>query len=247
MNEPGLPHVRPEENSRHGRLSARPRPPVSVPTGTGLLPFDGPTGELLALSYVPAPVDGRPYRLVLLLHGAGGSPRQALDLLLPVADERRLLLVSPKAAASTWDIVLDGYGPDVRRIDRVLEQIFNAYPVEHLTVGGFSDGASYALCLGLTNGDLFDTVLAFSPGFAAPLVTHAQPRVFVSHGIADRVLPIDSCSRRLVPRLKTLGYGVTYKEFDGGHEVPDQIVHDGIRWLLTGAAGGPSFGQAAPG
>jgi predicted esterase len=247
VNEPGLPHVRPEENSRHGRLSVRPGRPVAVSTRTGLLPLNGPTGELLALSYVPAPVDGRPYRLVLLLHGAGGSPRQALDLLLPLADERQMLLVSAKSAASTWDVIVDGYGPDVRRIDRLLEQVVDGYPVEHLTVGGFSDGASYALCLGLTNGDLFDAVLAFSPGFAAPLVTHGQPRVFVSHGTADRVLPVDTCSRRLVSRLEALGYGVTYQEFGGGHEVPDQIVQDGIRWLLSGAAEPPSFGQAPPG
>lgn len=237
VNEPALPHIRPEENSRHGRLSVRAYPPVSAPTRTGLLPLDGPTGELLALNYVPAPADGPPYRLMLLLHGAGGSPRQALDLLLPVADEHRLLLVAAKSAASTWDLIVDGYGPDVRRIDRVLEQIFDSHPVESVTVGGFSDGASYALSLGLTNGDVFDTVLAFSPGFAAPLVTHGQPRVFVSHGAGDPVLPVDPCSRRLVPRLKALGYGVTYDEFDGGHEVPEQVVHRATRWLLSGDGG----------
>jgi predicted esterase len=237
VSEPALPHLQPEENSRHGRLSARPAPPVSVPTRTGLLPLDGPTGELLALSYVPAPPDGRPYRLVLLLHGAGGSPRQGLDLLLPIADEHRLLLVAAKSTASTWDLIIDGFGPDVRLIDRLLEQIFDSHPVEHVTVGGFSDGASYALSLGLTNGDLFDTVLAFSPGFAAPMVTHGQPRVFVSHGTGDPVLPVDSCSRRLVPRLKTLGYRVTYDEFNGGHEVPEQVVHQATRWLLGGDGG----------
>jgi predicted esterase len=36
----------------------------------------------------------------------------------------------------------------------------------HPTRGpGFSDGASYALSLGLANGDLFTHVLGFSPGF----------------------------------------------------------------------------------
>lgn len=237
VHEPAPPHVRPEENSRHGRLSVRPLPPASAPTGTGLLTLDGPGGELLALTYVPTPLDGRPYRLVLLLHGAGGAPRQALDLLLPLADEHRLLLVAPKSAASTWDVIIDGLGPDVRRLDRVLEQVFDSYPVDHLTIGGFSDGASYALCLGLTNGDLFDTVLAFSPGFAAPLVTHGQPRLFVTHGSADPVLPVEPCSRRLVPRLRALGYDVTYAEFAGGHEVPEQLVHRATRWLLPGDDG----------
>jgi predicted esterase len=238
VNEPALPHIQPEENSRHGRLSVRPYPPVSAPTQTGLLSQDGPTGDLLALNYVPAPADGRPYCLVLLLHGAGGSPRQAVDLLLPVADEHRLLLVAPKSTASTWDLIVDGFGPDVRRIDRVLEQVFDSHALERITVGGFSDGASYALSLGLTNGDLFDAVLAFSPGFAAPLVTHGQPRVFVSHGTGDPVLPVDRCSRRVVPRLKGLGYGVTYEEFEGGHEVPADVVQRATRWLLSGGTSG---------
>ena len=236
MTEPAQPHRQPEENSRHGRLTVRPYPPVAAATEAGLRSLDGPNGQLLALAYVPAPVDGRPYRLVLLLHGAGGSPRHGLQLLLPIADQHRLLLLAPKSTASTWDLIIDGYGPDVHRIDRVLEDMLDAYPVDAITVGGFSDGASYALSMGLTNGDLFDSVLAFSPGFTAPLVTHGQPRVYVSHGTGDRVLPIDACSRRIVPRLDALGYPVEYEEFDGGHEVPEPIVEHAVAWLLTGAA-----------
>jgi predicted esterase len=120
----------------------------------------------------------RPYRLVLLLHGAGVGPRHGLELLLPGADERRLLLLAPKSRASTWDVILDGFGPDVRRTDRVLEEMLDAYAVDAITIGGFSDGASYALSIGLTNGDLFDAVLAFSPGFTAPLLTPVTTALF---------------------------------------------------------------------
>jgi predicted esterase len=121
-------------------------------------------------------------------------------------------------------------GPDVHRIDRLLTGLLGAYPVRDLLIGGFSDGASYALSLGLANGDLFDGIIAFSPGFAAPPVTYGRPRVFVSHGTADRVLPIDRCSRRIVPRLTASGYDVTYHEFAGGHEVPDDVVRHALTW-----------------
>ncbi|TDB73888.1 alpha/beta hydrolase [Micromonospora sp. KC721] len=225
------PHRQPEENSRHGRLMVRPGRLVAASARTGLVPFDGQAGEPIALAYVPQPVGDHPYRLVLLLHGAGGSPRAALELMLPVADEQRLLLVAPQSTAATWDLITSGFGPDVRRIDRVLQEILAGYPVAGMLIGGFSDGASYALSIGLINGDVFDAVLAFSPGFAAPLVTHGRPRVYVSHGTGDAVLPVDPCSRRLVPRLRMLGYDVAYDEFDGGHEVPESIVRRSVRWL----------------
>src|SRR5919202_3330474 len=233
VREPARPHARPEENWRHGRLAVQPGLPAAVRGRTGLLPLDGRAGELLALAYVPEPADGRPYHLVLLLHGAGASSRQGLDLLMPVAAQHRLLLLAPKSTAASWDVIVNGYGPDVRRIDRVLEEILAGYPVADRSVGGFSDGASYALSIGLTNGDLFGAVLAFSPGFAAPLVVHGRPRVFVSHGTRDRVLPVDRCSRSLVPRLRAMGYNVAYEEFDGGHEVPAPVVERAAAWLLS--------------
>ncbi|HEV7898873.1 MAG TPA: phospholipase [Planosporangium sp.] len=237
VTEPAPAHPQIEENSQHGRLSVRPYKPVSVSGRTGLLSFEGPAGDLLGLAYVPAPVDDRPYHLALLLHGAGGSPRHGLDLLLPAADEHRLLLLAPKSALATWDVIVDGFGKDVRRIDRMLEEITDSYPVSDVTVGGFSDGASYALSIGLTNGDLFSAVLAFSPGFAAPLVVHGRPRVFISHGVDDTVLPITSCSRRLTPRLEAMGYPVVYDEFDGGHEVPEHVVNHAVSWLMSGVEG----------
>jgi predicted esterase len=231
IEEPGHPHGEPEESFGHGRLSVRLSAPVRPSTRTGPVPIVASDGGLPALTYVPEPVDTGPYRLVILLHGAGGSARQGLELMLPVARSRRLLLVATESAGASWDVISPGFGPDVRRLDRVLSEVLGGYPVDRLSIGGFSDGASYALSLGLTNGDLFDSILAFSPGFAAPMVTHGAPRVFISHGVDDRVLPIDRCSRRLVPRLRRSGYDVTYEEFDGGHEVPDDIVRRASAWL----------------
>jgi predicted esterase len=140
----------------------------------------------------------------------------------------------PDSRQQTWDVIAGGYGPDVAYIDRALEQTFDLYNVDpaRIAISGFSDGASYALSLGATNGNLFTHVIAFSPGFMAPASEHGSPALFISHGTGDRVLPIDACSRKIVSRVKRAGYRVRYKEFDGPHTVPAEIAGEALEWFL---------------
>jgi predicted esterase len=99
-------------------------------------------------------------------------------------------------------------------------------------VGGFSDGATYALSLGLINGDFFKSIVAFSPGFVINGDAHGKPRIFISHGTSDHILPIDRCGRRLAGELKAKGYDVTFREFDGDHEIPADIARAGLSWVV---------------
>jgi predicted esterase len=172
--------------------------------------------------------------LILLLHGAGGHAQQGLELLRNLADATGVVLLAPASRERTWDLLIGRrFGPDVTIIDRALEQTFSRYAVDptRLAIGGFSDGASYALSLGITNGDLFTHVLAFSPGFVAPAGKTGLPRIFVSHGTRDGVLPIDRCSRRIVPELERSGYEVLYREFDGGHTISPDIALEAVGWF----------------
>ena len=127
------------------------------------------------------------------------------------------------------------FDEDVAFLDRALEFVFARLAVDpaRLAIGGFSDGASYALSLALANGDLFPRVVACSPGFVMSAPTQGRPRVFVSHGTADQILPIDQCSRVIVPRLRTMGYEVTYREFEGRHEMPADVLDEALRWMTT--------------
>jgi phospholipase/carboxylesterase len=167
------------------------------------------------------------------LHGAAGAARYGVDLLRSPSDALGLLVLAPTARGPTWDVILGGYGPDVDFLDRALEFVFGRWAVDptRLAVGGFSDGASYALSLGLANGDLFTHILAFSPGFAAPACHRGRPRIYVSHGTHDRVLPIERCGRELVPMLRRAGYDVRYREFDGPHTVPAEIAREAAGWF----------------
>ena len=218
-----------------GRLLARPGgPPRDETVPTGLQPLGlGPGRD--GLVYVPPGYDAsRPAPLALMLHGAGGDARGGISPFLPLADEAGLVLLAPESREETWDVLLGGYGPDAGFIDRALERTFERLAVDArgLGIAGFSDGASYALSLGLTNGDLFGHVIAFSPGFSSPAERRGKPPVFVSHGTGDEVLPIDRTSRRILPRLERMGYEVRYREFDGPHAVPEPIAREALEWFL---------------
>ena len=102
-------------------------------------------------------------------------------------------------------------------------------------VGGFSDGASYALALCRINGDLFSRVVAFSPGFVPPGRATGKPEIFITHGSDDRILPYESTSGRIAPALKRAGYLVTLRTFAGGHTVPAELAREAFRWAISTA------------
>jgi phospholipase/carboxylesterase len=215
----------------HARPRSTARPPGLTPGRHILGRSEGRDGAL----FVPEGLSrSAPAPLIVALHGAGGTASQALDLFAVAAEARRVLILAPESRGRTWDVMLGRYGPDVRFIDDALEHVFERQAVDpgRIAVGGFSDGASYALSLGLTNGDLFSEILAFSPGFMAPTAQVGAPRIFVSHGLHDEVLAIESCSGRLVPKLREAGYIVFYHAFDGGHVVPPAVAAAAMAWFL---------------
>jgi phospholipase/carboxylesterase len=216
-----------------GRLTARPRKNVATSAqGRRALELDRGRDALLQM---PAGVAAGPLPLLVLLHGAGGGGEGILRRLGSAADDAGVAVLAPDSRGGTWDAIRDGFGRDVTFIDRALARVFDLVSVDpaRVAVGGFSDGATYALSLGMVNGDLFRRVLAFSPGFIVGGASHGTPRVFISHGTADPILPIEQCSRVIVPRLKQRGYDVTFREFDGRHEIPAAIAREGMQWLAA--------------
>jgi phospholipase/carboxylesterase len=220
------------------RLTARPGA-RSGRCGDGLAPGLGRLGlgrDRDGLLYVPPKGRGRggaPAPLIVSLHGAGShGATMVAEPVLARADAIGALILAPDSRGDSWDVLSGGFGPDVAFLDAALRAVFDATPVDpgRLAISGFSDGASYALSVGLVNGDLFSHVLAFSPGFMAPDDQHGQPPIFVSHGTGDAVLDVDRCSRALVPLLEQVGYAVTYAEFDGGHELPPGILDEAFAW-----------------
>lgn len=236
----GVPADEYSADAARGRLLARPPSPGQTPTSTppeapGLhaLALPGEVGRA-ALLYLPTGYDAtRPLPLVVMLHGAGGGPQSTLALLQSLADEAGLILLVPASHLPSWDLVMGGFGPDVASLDRALDYVFAHCAVDpaRVVIAGFSDGASYALALGVINGELFSRVIAFSPGFLRAREWHGQPRIYVSHGTRDDILPVEACGQRVVEQLRGAGYDVTYHEFDGPHTVPAEIAREAVAWL----------------
>lgn len=229
---------------RIGRIQTR---PASVDDAAPNLPGRGQIPlELGSMRdgyiYVPSGyVHTQPSALMLLLHGSGGHAHHGVELLQTLADAAGIILVAPASKFYTWSEVPHGVGRDARTVNRALDYVFTNYAIDasRISIAGFSDGASYAMTLGLLNGDLFKHVIAFSPRFVAapdPQDTRRHPQFFISHGMRDEVMPISTATQRIVAPLERAGVNVEYVEFEAGHRIPPKIAKHAIEWLTKSSA-----------
>ena len=166
-----------------------------------------------------------------MLHGAGGSADRFFQRFGTLPDEAGLpmLFVDSRARrgmASAVDSTRRGFS------DRALEKVFGMVAVDpnRLALGGFPDGATYALRSGSSTAISFPQtrrVLARLPR----RWRGARPARSSHTALPTRFSPIDHCSRVIVPELKKRGYDVTFREFEGGHEVPRAIAADGFSFV----------------
>lgn len=182
--------------------------------------------------YVPkAYKHGSALPLLMMLHGFGGSGSARYG---PLAEEFGVIIIAPDSRDTTWGQSQPGFDLDSRYISAALRAVSGFLDVDRKRVGlgGVSDGATYALSMGLAYGDTFNHLMIFSEGIPIPYRKQGKPRIFIAHGINDGQMPIDRTSRRFVPQFKAEGYDVTYREYDGGHGAPAALVHEGFEWFV---------------
>jgi len=223
------------------RLTAQPNLPKQVATkGLTQLIFGGNKNGFLYVpdSYSPEKV----MPLVIALHGAGGSSnfwKKYYDR----AEAREMIFMAIDSRESTWDLIIEDYGEDVQVIDRALKYVFNHCNIDpdHIALCGFSDGATYALSLGISNGDLFSHLIGYSPGYVISSDPIGKPKIYISHGKSDYVLPVEGSRGYIVPTFIDMGYDVTYYEFRGGHTLPSSVSELSLDWFL-----GPIVDESDP-
>jgi phospholipase/carboxylesterase len=177
---------------------------------------------------------GRARALVVVLHGAGGTPASGLEAFRGAWQTPGLVLIAPASKGQTWSILRSEQDLDLASVNLSLAEAYERCNIDRgrIGVGGFSDGATYALTLGVSNGDLFPAIMALSPGGIVGGQQVGVPRVFVAHGTLDTVLPIARAGDAVVKTLRDAGYPVTYRRFRGGHEASPETSAAAIRWFL---------------
>jgi phospholipase/carboxylesterase len=204
----------------------------SVPRGQSPLGIsdDGRDGVL----FVPASYrDTVPAPLLVMLHGYGGWADE-MKSTFSLAEEFGVVVIAPESRDVTWGRESPGFDEDVRYIGAAYRKVTKLVNIDPARVGlgGRSDGAGYALTMGLAYGDIFNHLIVIAGGRMNPIRRKGKPKIFIAHGTDDQVMPIELSGRPFAARLKEEGYEVTYREYEGGHLTPPALVREAFVWLV---------------
>jgi phospholipase/carboxylesterase len=99
---------------------------------------------------------------------------------------------------------------------------------ERLIIGGFSQGAMCASHLAMIKGTPLDGLILLSGSLIAetkfPKEAKSLP-FYQAHGSRDPILPL-SGAKMLEEKLKSYNFQGQLKVFNGGHEIPMEVIHD---------------------
>jgi phospholipase/carboxylesterase len=206
----------------------------------------------------PGVVDpSRRYPLFVVFHGAGRGEERLAAAWAAEPERRQALFLFPRSRDATWDLIVqaadaapDGRGvaseptserPDLDFLEYALDLVYGHYPIDpgRQALVGYSDGASYALSVGLSNPGLVRAVLGWAAGFlvldaAAVAEGGPRPAVLLEHGTHDDVFPFAQVALPMRERLERLGYAVEFRVDEGGRHWPSgDFLPEALDWFFS--------------
>jgi phospholipase/carboxylesterase len=135
---------------------------------------------------------------------------------------------------------MEAMGRAADRLMRFVDAALERYPVDRrkLIVMGFSQGGVMAYNLAIRHPERFAALVALSTWFPEELAEYAGDRealaqlpTLVQHGRADDMIEITK-ARQSIERLRAFKMPLTYREYDGAHEVTADAIQDLSAFLM---------------
>jgi predicted esterase len=221
------------------RVAHRAPAPDAGPPAAG--PVTIAHGESRAFLLTPATIDpARPYPLVTVLHGAGRQDDLLVRAYRDEPDRRGALFLVVRSYQPTWDLIVGGPRDDLDFLEHSYAEIYARYRVDpaRQALLGYSDGASYALAVGLSNPRLFAAVMGWAAGFLVIDTANLEdgdpkPRVLLEYGTEDPLFPFAQVALPMRAALERLGYSITFRADEGGVHWPSPAFQPAaLDWFL---------------
>jgi phospholipase/carboxylesterase len=190
----------------------------------------------------PAQLDpSRRYPLITVLHGAGRQDEMLVKACRGQPEKRQALFFVPRSLAPTWDLIAGGGRPDLDFLEFAYDLIYRRYPVDaqRQAMVGYSDGASYALSVGISNPRIFRAVMGWAAGFVAydfTFVTEADPKpdILLEYGTQDELFPYETVALPMRDSLQEAGYPLEFRTDEGGRHWPSGYFQgQALDWFDT--------------
>ena len=222
------------------RVQAKSVEPREEPAPLGFVEIE--RGPARAVLLTPDEIDPqRRYPLITVLHGAGRQDELLVKACRDEPEGRQALFLIPRSVEPTWDLIAGGGRHDLDFLEYAFDLIYRRYPVDHFRQAllGYSDGASYALSVGLSNPRLFRAVMCWAAGFAtldSTFVTPDDPRpeVLLEYGTHDPVFSFEQIAVPMRTALQAAGYRVEFRADERGRHWPSgDFQREALDWFFS--------------
>jgi phospholipase/carboxylesterase len=209
---------------------------------TGRVRVENGPGRALLLT--PERIDPeRRYPLITVLHGAGRREEMLVEAYRDEPAARDALFLIPRSHHPTWDLIAANDRPDLDFLEWAYDLIYRRYPVDpdRQAMIGYSDGASYALSVVLSNPGIFRAVMGWAAGFLVVdedgiSADDPKPTVLLEYGTHDQLFPFERVALPMRQRLEQMGYAVEFRVDEGGRHWPSgDFQPEALGWFFSEA------------
>lgn len=214
---------------------------------TGFVRLEQGAGSAILLT--PDEIDpNRRYPLFTVLHGAGRQDEALAKGYRDEPERRQAFFLIPRSVEPTWDLIASEGRPDLDFLEYAYDLIYRRYPVDPLqqVLIGYSDGASYALSVGLSNCTMFSALMVWAAGFlvvdpqtAAQFresIPEPRPRIYLEYGTHDELFDFEQVAVPMRDNLSKSGFDVTFSVDEGGRHWPSGTFHsEALDWYFESA------------